>query len=598
MNLSIGKKLAFGFGSVLFLMLVLSAFTVIRLLAIQSDESDNVTRERNKSEIEKASRLGPQLYKVVSDAAMDGNLAQSLSAWKDEKDRDQAELDHIGTIIDTDADRALFTLAKSSFNQIVGLFEGTMVPALEAKVVDQMAVRRISNEFDKYLADIGDSLIKIKTSLETESAAAEKRFDAAIASTIVIMVSISLIALLATLSIAIILSISISNPLKRAVSLAERIAAGDLGDSIEEKITRRKDEIGALGLSLNDMTDRLREVILKIQETIGNLTAGSENLSLSSEQMAKGVDEMSQSSQQLSQGTSEQAASVEEVSSSLEEMGASIKQNADNSGQTDAIARQSSVDAQEGGKAVLESVAAMKLIASKISIIEEIARQTNLLALNAAIEAARAGEAGRGFAVVASEVRKLAERSQAAAGEIAEISMNSVSVAEHAGKLITDIIPQIRKTAELVQEISASSREQNTGIDQINTAVIQLETVIQQNASFSEQLSSTTEELSSQAEAVAATAEEVSAQAVGLNDTVAFFSLGNGSQRTDSPRPRNDRPQAQGMALASPRSAHAAAKAAPRHAADTAITLREKAKTSGARSEGGGDEKDSDFETF
>lgn len=202
----------------------------------------------------------------------------------------------------------------------------------------------------------------------------------------------------------------------------------------------------------------------------------------------------------------------------MEEMSSSIKQNADNASQTEKISNKSASDAREGGKAVNETVAAMKEIATKISIIEEIARQTNLLALNAAIEAARAGEHGKGFAVVASEVRKLAERSQTAAGEISELSGRSVQVAEAAGQMLTAILPDIQRTAELVQEISASSKEQDAGADQINRAIQQLDQVIQQNASAAEEMASTTEELAGQAEQ--------------LKTTIAFFSLDtHGTQR-------------------------------------------------------------------
>jgi methyl-accepting chemotaxis protein len=184
----------------------------------------------------------------------------------------------------------------------------------------------------------------------------------------------------------------------------------------------------------------------------------------------------------------------------MEQMGANIKQNNDNALQTEKIALKAAEDAQEGGKAVTETVAAMKEIAGKISIIEEIARQTNLLALNAAIEAARAGEHGKGFAVVASEVRKLAERSQKAAGEISQLSASSVGIAEKAGQLLVRIVPDIQKTAELVQEISAASGEQTSGAEQINKAITQLDQVIQENAAGAEELSSTAEELNSQAE--------------------------------------------------------------------------------------------------
>jgi len=234
-------------------------------------------------------------------------------------------------------------------------------------------------------------------------------------------------------------------------------------------------------------------IIRSIRMVVAEILAASENV-------AAGSQEISSSAEEMSQGATEQAAAAEEASASMEEMSANIRQNADNALQTEKIAVQSAADAREGGQAVAGTVNAMKEIAGKISIIEEIARQTNLLALNAAIEAARAGEHGKGFAVVASEVRKLAERSQKAASEISELSSSSVAVAEKAGAMLERMVPDIQRTAELVQEISASCREQDSGAVQINKAIQQLDLVIQQNASAAEEMSSTSEELAGQAE--------------------------------------------------------------------------------------------------
>ncbi|MDD2733531.1 MAG: MCP four helix bundle domain-containing protein [Desulfuromonadaceae bacterium] len=300
-----------------------------------------------------------------------------------------------------------------------------------------------------------------------------------------------------------IISNIISNPLRKGVVFAQAVAAGDLTQKID---LDQKDEIGQLATALNDM-------VAKLSSIVGEVMAASDNV-------ASGSQELSSTAQQMSQGATEQAASAEEISSSMEEMASSIRQNTDNAMQTEKISIKSSVDAKDGGKAVVETVAAMKEIATKISIIEEISRQTNLLALNAAIEAARAGEHGKGFAVVASEVRKLAERSQSAAGEISSLSSRSVAIAEQAGEMLTKMVPDIQRTAELVQEITASSKEQDTGAEQINKAIQQLDQVIQQNASASEEMASTSEELSSQAEQ--------------LQQSISFFDIGNAGRRAAS----------------------------------------------------------------
>ncbi|WP_456237448.1 methyl-accepting chemotaxis protein [Geomonas propionica] len=273
---------------------------------------------------------------------------------------------------------------------------------------------------------------------------------------------------------------SVKRAMDHVIAITKDIADGDL--TVQVTPRSEKDE---LLKDLAAMVQKLSDVVLDVKQAADNVSIGSK--------------ELADNAENTSQGATEQAASAEQASCSMEEMSANIRQTADNAMQTEKIAVKSAADAQEGGKAVAETLAAMKEIAGKISIVEEIARQTNMLALNAAIEAARAGEHGKGFAVVAAEVRKLAERSQKAAGEISTLSTSSVEIAEKAGTLLGEILPNIQRTAELVQEISAASKEQDAGAQQINQAIQVLDQVIQNNAGVAEEMSSTAEELSSQA---------------------------------------------------------------------------------------------------
>ena len=315
---------------------------------------------------------------------------------------------------------------------------------------------------------------------------------------------------------------SISKPLKNAVYVAEMLSVGDLQAEIDRggddetgqlltsirKVTgatkivakmateisegrldidiRKRSDQDELMQALIDMSEKLKEIVGGVKNAVEHVTSGSQTM-----RDTAGV---------MSDGATRQAAAAQQAASSIEQMSANIRQNADNSLETGKIAQETAIDAEEGGQAVKQTLSAMKEIADKIMIIEEIARQTNLLALNAAIEAARAGEQGKGFAVVAAEVRKLAERSQVAAGEINELSFSSVAVAERAGELLEVIVPKIQKTSELIQEISAASKEQDAGAEQIQRSVQQLDSVIQQNAASSEEMASTAEQLSSQSE--------------------------------------------------------------------------------------------------
>ncbi|HEX5748235.1 MAG TPA: methyl-accepting chemotaxis protein [Archangium sp.] len=291
-----------------------------------------------------------------------------------------------------------------------------------------------------------------------------------------------------------------------AAEMVHKVADGDLSVHVETKTNDRTSLLFAL-----------KEMVRKLSETIAEVRMGATTLSAASVQV-------SASSQSLSQGTGEQASSVEETTSSLEQMTARITQNRDHSLQMEQMAVKGARDAEESGRAVKETVEAMSSIAEKVSIIEEIAYQTNLLALNAAIEAARAGEHGKGFAVVATEVRKLAERSRTAAKEISGLATSSVKVATRSGQLLEELVPAIRKTADLVQEVVATSIEQSEGVVQMNKAMQHVDQVTQRNASSSEELASTAEELSAQAEA--------------LTQRVSYFRVEGGHERGDRPRPR------------------------------------------------------------
>ena len=324
------------------------------------------------------------------------------------------------------------------------------------------------------------------------------------------VVAILLVCALALVAVSLMIARNIISRVTVARDFVDSVTAGDLTRRIEDQ---GDDEIGQMVAGVDRLGQRLRTSISEVRDT--------------AERLANAASQVASSAIGLSQGTSEQAAAVEETSSSLEEMSASISQNAESGRELERMALSGATDAEESGKAVQDTLRAMATIADQIGIVEEIAYQTNLLALNAAIEAARAGEHGRGFAVVATEVRKLAERSQAAAREIGEVAASSQDIASRSGDLLSELVPSIQRTASVVHEVSAASQEQSAGIRQINHAMAEIDGVTQRNASAAEELSSTAEEQTQQAER--------------LRALVGFFDLGDTVDGEGAPDPGRTR---------------------------------------------------------
>ena len=492
-NMKISRRLLLGFGVVLMLLLVVAGAGYWGLDSVKQETVSMLQGDAKLAEYAASVKEDTlQMRRFEKDSFLNLEVAKSreeyVSKWKLQREELKAHL--------ADLDKKNLTAEEKQsahkmeenasayeggYMKVLAMIEDGRIKTPQAANAAIIEYKDAIHQLEGSAAELSDAHFKIMSSKDVVMADFARR-------TMILMFFVVIVAAVVAVLTAQIIARGVSRPVEAMSSHLAEMAAGG-GDLTKRIEVKSADEVGQMSASLNEFLDKLEKIIIEVKGGAGSISSAAQ--------------QVSSTSSALSQGTSEQAASVEETTSSLEEMSASITQNSDNSRMMEQVASKGAREAEESGKAVKQTVDAMKSITEKINIIDEIAYQTNLLALNAAIEAARAGEHGRGFAVVATEVRKLAERSQTAAKEISGLASDSVKVAEHSGKLLDELVPSIQKTADLVKEVSAASREQSAGVNQINKAMSQVDQVTQRNASSAEELSSTAEEMASQSEALA-----------------------------------------------------------------------------------------------
>ena len=546
-NLTVAKRLALGFGTVIVLLLAISILSVLRLATLNDATAlivkDRVPKVMLAGELRLHSVDNGRRLRSMLLAASDAE-SQALRQKVDENRARNVEiLSKLDKLISTEKGRELFKTITDKQAALDQKYE----PLFNLIKTDKTrAAEFVRSEFFPANAALEQALQALATFQESLMDKGAEEAEAQYHQTRSLVIGLALAAMVIAATVALLITRGLLKLLggepDYAAGVLQRVARGDLtvevsvhaGDNssmlyaVQQTTDQLKQVIGEVGrvmggVAEGDLTQTIEgeyqgafsQIKSHVNNTIVQLSQVVTDVNGAAEALAGASEEVSATAQSLSQAASEQAAGVEETSASLEQMTASISQNTENARITDGMATKAATEANEGGEAVKATVAAMKQIAQKIVIIDDIAYQTNLLALNAAIEAARAGEHGKGFAVVAAEVRKLAERSQVAAQEIGTVAGSSVELAEKAGRLLDQMVPNIKKTSDLVQEITAASEEQSSGVGQINAAVVQLSQTTQQNASSSEELAATSEEMSSQAEQ--------------LQRTMAFFKLDGGA---------------------------------------------------------------------